>query len=40
MDMMVVPEIVVDAAVAFVRTFHVDLLDPLRNLLVFSFPAT
>lgn len=40
MNMVVVPKIVIDAAIALVRAFHVDLLNFLCNLLVFPCPGT
>ena len=40
MDMFVVPKVVIDAAVALIRTLHVDLLNFLRNLLVLNSPST
>ena len=40
MDMFIVPKVVIDAAIALIRAFHVDLLDLLSNLLVLHDPCT
>lgn len=40
MNVFVVPKIIIDAAVALVRTVHVDLLNLLRDPLIFHCPDT
>ena len=40
LDIMVMTEIIVDAAIPLVRTLHVDLFDLFCNCLVFSCPGT
>ena len=39
MNMLIVPKVVIDAAVALIRTLHVDLLDPLCQLFVLHSPG-
>ena len=39
MNVMIMAELVIDAPVALIRALHVDLLDLLRNLLVFLCPG-
>ena len=39
MNVMVMAEVVIDAAITLVRALHVDLLDLLRNLLIFPCPG-
>ena len=39
MNMLVVPQVIIDAAVAFIWVLHVDLLDLLRKFLVLNSPG-
>ena len=39
-DMFVVPKVVIDATIALIRVFHMNLLDPFPNLLILHSPGT
>ena len=39
MDMLIMPKVVVDSSVAFIRVFHMDLLDLLRKFLILHSPG-
>ena len=39
MDMLIMPKVVIDATVAFIRVLHMDLLDLLRKFLILHSPG-